>query len=118
MKLEVILKPCTWCKKTPDIWMPIGEDTWVWEIRCGNPKCAVNPKSKHVSIRNTNKTQFLPFHGKVERLVCTWNYGNDCKPYEKKVINLEKVPELNVTAEYLCNRDPWYKIIYEGNDKI
>ena len=118
MKLELILKPCPWCKKTPELEMPIPDDTWCWNIQCRNPSCAVNPKSKHVSIRNTNKTQFFSFHGKVEKLVLGWNYGNLCKPYEKKVIDLAMLPELNASAEVLCARNPWFKTIYEGNDKI
>lgn len=106
MKIEVVLKPCPWCKKTPDIWMPIEGDTWCWLIQCNNYYCRMKPKSPHVSIRKTTKSDFFLWHGKVESLAHRWNAGNPFKAFEMKVIDLERLPDLNRTSEFLCNRDP------------
>lgn len=111
MKLELVLKPCPWCRKTPDIWMPIEEDTWCWKIRCINPSCCMRPESPHVSIRKSVKKQFFDFHGKLEHLCHTWNGGNPFAPFELKTIDLSKLPEINEGAEALCSRDPWFKRI-------
>jgi len=114
MKIEVILKPCPWCRQTPDIWMPISEPTWCWKILCMNLDCNMRPSSPHVAIRNTTKKNFYQFHNKLENLAFSWNGGNPFRPYEMKVIDLKELPELaslNEGAEYLCNRDPWFKRI-------
>ena len=108
MKLEVVLKPCPWCRKTPDIFMPIVEDTWCWEIQCNNQDCWMKPKTRHVAIRKTTKKEFIAFHAKIDRLAHIWNGGNPMKAYEMKVIDLEEIPELNKSAEYLCLRDHYY----------
>jgi hypothetical protein len=118
MKIELILKPCPWCKKTPDIWMPIEDDTWCWKIMCINTHCRIKPSTAHVSIRKSAKTNFWNFHDKLEKIVCGWNYGNEGKPYEKKLIDLEELPELNISAENLCAHDPWFRTIYLGNGEI
>lgn len=91
MKLEVVLKPCPWCKKTPDMQMPTWDDTWKWTIRCANTMCGVQPESKHVSVRNTSKTLLSRFVQKVDQLASNWNQGNDYKAFEKKVIDLSKI---------------------------
>lgn len=111
MKIEVVLKPCPWCRKTPDIWMPVEGVTWCWQIQCDNNECWMKPKTGHVSIRKTTKKDFFSFHGKVERLAHIWNGGNPFKAYEMKVIDLEHLPDLNKGAEYLCNADPWFRRI-------
>lgn len=112
MNLEVVLKPCPWCRKTPNIYMPVPQnDTWCWEVRCENKDCCMKPKSPHVSIRNTVKKDFFSFHGKIERLAHTWNGGNPLKAFEMKLIDLQKLPDINKGAEYLCSRDPLFKRI-------
>lgn len=111
MKLEVVLRPCPWCRKTPELWMPIPEKTWCWWVVCDNKDCHMKPRSPHVSIRNTTKKNFVSFYYKIERLAHTWNGGNPICPYEMKIIDLEKLAELNQGAEFLCIADPWYKRI-------
>ena len=111
MKLEVVLKPCPWCRKTPDLFMPIAETTWVWTIRCINQNCCMKPVSPHISIRKTTKENFFAFHGKIEHLANTWNGGNPFPAFEMKLIDLEKIPDLNRTAQQLCDKDPWFKRI-------
>lgn len=111
MKIEIILKPCPWCHKTPDIWMPIEGTTWCWSIWCMNRDCHMKPRAPYVSIRNTTKKDFFSFHGKIERLVHTWNGGNPMKAFEMKVIDLSSLPDLDKGAEYLCTKDPWFKRI-------
>lgn len=111
MKIEVVLKPCPWCRKTPDIWMPIEEVTWCWHIRCVNKECHMKPQSPHVSIRKNAKCEFFSFHRKLELLAHTWNGGNPLPPFEIKVVDLSQLPDIDRGAEYLCSRDPWFKRI-------
>lgn len=110
MKIEVVLKPCPWCKKTPDIWMPIEEATWCWEIRCINQHCEMRPKTPYVSIRKSNKENFILFHEKLCVLVHRWNHGLHTKPYEMKVIDLTKIAT-NKSWD-LPNLDPWFARIH------
>ncbi len=113
MKIKLILRPCPWCRKTPDIWMPIQEETWQWKIKCINPDCGMKPESPHVSIRKSNKKEFYAFHGKVERLCSLWNHNNPFKAFEAKIINLASLPELVVSAALMCGGDPWWQTIGE-----
>ena len=98
MKLEVVLKPCPWCRKTPEIYMPIGDGTWCWDIRCANESCSMKPKTPYVSIRNTTKYMFDNFYEKLRYMANTWNGGNPFPPYDMKVIDLAPLPELNKSA--------------------
>jgi hypothetical protein len=94
MKISVILRPCPWCKRTPEMWLPTEDgqntdDTWMWYIECYNPECDMQPKSPHVSIRKTTKKSVTAIALKLDELACKWNNNNDCEAYEKKVIDLE-----------------------------
>ena len=111
MKIEVVLKPCPWCRKTPDIWMPIEEGTWCWDIRCNYSGCRMKPRSPHVSIRKNTKKEFFLFHGKLENLSNIWNGGNPFPGYELKVIDMSTLPDLDKSAEYLINRNSWFRRI-------
>lgn len=100
--LSAPLKPCPWCKKTPSMDMPLDrkssngftpDETWVWKIYC---ECRVNSEAK-VSIRNTNKTHLDRFLEKVDELFDKWNGTNDTRAYEKKVLDLRKVTNLELT---------------------
>jgi len=71
----------------------------------------MKPVSPHFSIRKTTKSDFFSWHRKIEHLAHTWNGGNPLPAFEMKVIDLEKLPDLNRTAERLCLRDPWFKRI-------
>ena len=72
--------------------MPIPEDgTWCWEIRCWNNDCVMKPKSPHVAIRNTTKTDFLRFFLKLGDLADSWNRGNPFKAFEMKLIDCAKI---------------------------
>ncbi len=88
MKIELELKPCPWCKFTPNLYMPIGQDTWIWQICC--ERCNVAP-SCSVSIRKSAKTNFARFCYKVKELQAKWNGGNPMPAYEKKVIDLKEI---------------------------
>jgi hypothetical protein len=95
--VEAALKPCPWCKRTPDLRMPLdqkGDDekTWVWTISC---TCRVNSECS-VSIRNTTKREVSRFLNKLNDLFSAWNSGNDCNAYEKKVIDLRMIPNLEI----------------------
>jgi hypothetical protein len=88
--VEFALKPCPWCRKTPQLLMPMHEDTWIWKIFCD---CSVRSEAK-VSIRKTAKKDIHAFSVKLNELVNKWNAENIFFPYEKKIINLMEIPTL------------------------
>lgn len=103
--VEAPVKPCPCCKKTPDLMMPLDlpgklvggkwielSETWVWKIRCS---CKVNSEAS-ISIRNTSKTDLTRFLDKLDEWYDKWNSGNDCRAYEKKVIDLKMVKTLGI----------------------
>ena len=90
------LKPCPWCKKTPEIYLPLGwvgnsESTWCWYIYCKNEQCKMKPKSPHVSIRKTTKKSFEGIRQKLVELLLMWNEGNDLVATEGKLIDIQKI---------------------------
>lgn len=96
MKIEVILKPCPWCKKTPELNLPIDREvgdqtTWRWVICCKNEICTMNPISPHTNIRKNQKKNSGMIRFKMDQLAKSWNFGNDCVAYEKKVVDLEEI---------------------------
>ena len=96
--VEVPLKPCPWCKKTPQLKMPLDQkgasedETWVWRVYCG---CNVSSEAK-MSIRNTSKTNLSRFLDKIDELFDKWNEGNPVKAYEKKILDLKMIPNLGM----------------------
>lgn len=96
--VEAPVKPCPWCKKTPDLRMPLDQEgdtddkTWVWKITCS---CKVSSEAS-ISIRNTSKTDLTRFLDKLDEWYDKWNSGNDCRAYEKKVIDLKMVKTLGI----------------------
>lgn len=106
MNIEVILKPCPWCHETPDIHMPVPDkDTWCWEIRCNNSNCKMRPKSPYIAIRNTSKTDFSRFFGKLCELAFKWNHGNWMTIKEMKLIDISPI-EKNFTLNRIPYIDP------------
>lgn len=99
--VEAPLNPCPWCKKTPDLRMPLDQkgakedETWVWKIRCINNSCRVSSET-YVSIRKTTKTNLSRFLDKLDNLFDKWNQGNAIKAYEKKVLDLRMIPNLGI----------------------
>lgn len=99
--VSAAVNPCPWCNKTPEMRMPLDQpgegheehQTWIWRIYCS---CRVKSEAT-VSIRNTSKTNLSRFLDKLDELFDRWNYGNPAKAYEKKVIDLRKVPNLGIT---------------------
>lgn len=96
--VEAALFPCPWCKKTPDLKMPLDQkgaqqdETWKWEI-----SCSCHNSSVYVPIRRTSKTHLGRFLQKVDDLFDKWNKDNPIKPYEKKVLDLRMIPNLGVS---------------------
>ena len=77
--VEVIIKPCPWCKKTPRLVVPYeNEETWNCIIYCINKECKIQPSTNIVDIRNTSKTIWERFINKINFLVNNWNTGNPC----------------------------------------
>ena len=92
MKIELALKPCPWCKRTPDINMPIPDDqTWSWYIECRALNCAVRPRGPKINFRNTSKTDYIRFINKIEQMVEFWNTGIETIVKELKVIDLTPI---------------------------
>lgn len=115
MKLELVLKQCPWCKKTPEIFMPIPDDaTWVWYIQCDSKDCCMKPKTHHVSIRKTSKKSFYEIYNKLEDLAHRWNHGNPSLACGMKLIDLEKLPEINEQAKSLIGMLEWSARIMVG----
>ena len=96
--VEAPLKPCPWCKKTPKLLMPLDngmkeeEETWMWKIYCD---CDVH-SGAHISIRKTSKTNLIRFLDKVDELFNKWNENNPVKAYEKKILDLKMIPNLEM----------------------
>lgn len=93
--IEIPLKPCPWCKKTPELLMPIEDDetckTRMWHIECKNSQCDINPRSKYICIRNTKKKSVFHIIDKLKELENMWNTNNDTIAYEKKVVNITRM---------------------------
>lgn len=87
-KLIMPLRKCPWCQHTPQLYMPTDEETWVWDIRCVNTACHVQPKCKHISIRKTTKTCIPSLCDKLTHLEHYWNDGNPRPAREGKLIDL------------------------------
>lgn len=71
----------------------------------------MKPTSPHVAIRKSNKKEFFSWHGKIESLAHKWNGGNPFKAFEMRVIDLERLPDINESGRYLCTVDPTFKRI-------
>lgn len=90
MTIELMICPCPWCKKTPHLYMPIGNynlyGTWMWYIVCQCQECTVKPISKYVCIRKNQRKSILYISKKIKILVDNWNTGNPIPAFEKKVL--------------------------------
>jgi hypothetical protein len=93
MRIELELKVCPWCKKTPHVDLPIDKstETWQWKIHCANYMCKINPETKPASIRKTTKQSYTAMMGKLYTLHASWNHGNDMPVIEKKIVDLSKI---------------------------
>lgn len=90
MKLELYIKPCPWCRETPQVSFPVNttEETWSWKIYCYNDDCLMRPESPVVNIRKTQKKDLNHICFKVEKLVEKWNTNNPFKVKDKTIIDL------------------------------
>ncbi len=95
MKLEVVLKPCPWCKKTPELELPISDKgdgkTWCWAICCRNPECLMQPRSPHVNLRKAQKNDSYQVKFKMGKLADKWNTGNNTIAFEKKIVDITEI---------------------------
>lgn len=96
--VDIPLKPCPWCKKTPQLSMRYGDyrqdETWLWYVGCMNEKCNVRPKSRHVCLRNTSKYLKERIFKKIFDMTDFWNKENPMKAYEAKRLNLEDIDKI------------------------
>jgi hypothetical protein len=90
MQVELVISPCPWCKRTPDLIMPIPESTWNWKIRCINPECKIHPECS-IPIRKTSKVIVDRLLMKINMLALKWNENNPIQPYEKKLLDLSPI---------------------------
>lgn len=88
------LKKCPWCGHDPKFSMylaydmcnacyireerrkPDEKETWLPHIRCENPYCPVQPKSKYVPIRNTSKIIESEFWKRLDKAIDNWDLMN------------------------------------------
>jgi hypothetical protein len=96
MKHTFALKPCPWCRKTPQLYMlfqfgPTPEETWLPEIRCVNFSCNVKPKTKYVPIRKAQKKDPKIIEEKLKKLVSYWNDGNPLNANEGFQIDFDEI---------------------------
>lgn len=77
MKKQFPLKVCPWCGLTPRFIMhtPL-EETWIPRIECWNDNCSVQPKSKYVPIRKSQRANASIIKSKIEKVVDFWNSGD------------------------------------------
>lgn len=91
MKIQVLLQPCPWCKKTPDLKIPTWESTWCWSIKCRGYECKMRPESPYIAIRKTSKGDPERLAMKLGELADKWNTGNDYPAYEYKVVDVSEL---------------------------
>lgn len=97
--LRFVLNGCPWCKESPHLDMPLGEEphcdgTWRWQIQCLNPDCKVRPKSQFTNFRKTSKSHFNLFLNKIISLAKGWNENNPAAPKDAFTINITKLANL------------------------
>lgn len=85
------IAPCPWCKVTPKFKMYLNDLTWRPHLKCEYAYCPVNPVSKCVNIRKTQKYSALAIRDKIHIMVSQWNIHNPCKAYEGMVFEYEKI---------------------------
>ena len=105
MEIEVELRPCPWCRQTPDIYMPIEEETWIWEIKCKNILCTMKPRSPHISIRKTSKIYLIRLFLKLCDLAEKWNHGNPFPAFEAKSIDLTPIMQEDWIRQFDINKN-------------
>lgn len=91
---EIVLKPCPWCFKTPNLLLPLepkSGGTWTWHIECHNPHCAFKPKGRHVAVRKSQRYDLVKMKEKINLLANLWNALEYVyAPYEALQIPLEE----------------------------
>jgi hypothetical protein len=118
---RVILKPCPWCDKTPELLMPMGgqggemEDSWLWEVACQRKGCHFNPRGKHIVIRKKQRLSLETIKEKLNTLCSKWNFGCTLPPYEALDIPLD--PLLKVINKYREKEDERKKDRISGKRK-
>ena len=91
MKEIMKVCPCPWCKTTPKLIMNLEDSTWIPYLRCENPNCSVNPKSKHVSIRKNQKYHLPDLHSKMKNMINAWNAQNPIDAKEGFVFDFKEL---------------------------
>jgi hypothetical protein len=96
--IDVPLKPCPWCGKTPTIDLSMFDEvSWVWSIACGNCQCSFQPHGMHVTVRKKQKLNQSIMIDKIQTLCKSWNGYNSFG---------------NNTVEYIrISFSSWYKFI-------
>ena len=92
------IKPCPWCKKTPRL--SLGTDRYeeapfVWFISCCNDGCMVNPSTKAITIRKTQRYNVGIMYYKIRKLIDLWNTGN-----KTEVVDVTTVDPLTLKNIY------------------
>ena len=94
------LNPCPWCRKTPELSMPLEGISWIWTVGCGNHECPFKPHGRHVVIRKSQRFSLEKIAQKLELLTSYWNSCNFHRPYERLQIPLDKWHEFINKEKY------------------
>lgn len=74
LKFDMIAYGCPFCDGGPRGCFPHdGNETWLWTLACENPKCSMQPKTPHVTLRKTSKTDASRINKKILELFNKWN---------------------------------------------
>ena len=99
-EVELTIKPCPWCRKTPSLNAPVCYEkkaheeypqTWTWKIECINSDCLIKPFTPHVSVRKSSQYTLHRILIKLNELVRRWNANNPIIAYEKLLVKLNKL---------------------------
>ena len=90
-RLEVLIRPCPWCKRTGKFILDPDKETWMAQVMCKTPNCMVKPAARYVPIRKTSKTNLIRFKEKVFKALDHWNVNNPYMAYEKTIIYLSAI---------------------------
>ena len=72
------------------MWLPIEDDSWKWEVYCGNCECAFKPRGRYVIVRKSQRYDLDKMLTKLELLASYWNGHTKYAPYEKIQVNLDE----------------------------
>ena len=90
-EIQYPIKVCPWCYQTPSFDFALDDDTWLLKIKCRNEICKVNPQSKYVPVRKTQKSEYPKLRQKIELCFMNWNDSLGTKAKDAFNIDYPKI---------------------------